>query len=1202
MASHLTARVAWHDDGWNGRICQKPDCNIYCVGPKSFPGDVIAKERNLTVERELAGKKISDVSPDQLPPCIYSANAFGEDSIVGYSNPPAFFYGGAARTEWPIPRSTVCVWPYTAMYGEDAYDETGRTDNDRRSQNAEAFFKEIEPGRSLIFYYANYSNPLSEEDSPRYALVGVSRVASVGERLSYQGASEKIRERYANGMIWARNVSSRYPEEGLRLPYHIYRDDPEALARFALTPENPQTCKYGALALDDDEAIGLLEQFLGAVRALRDMDDASEDWPQRETWLLQRIAELWEKRGLYPGLLNVMQHLKAETSIQAARPLLDTGRGKEVYDLFFGAIEGTRDAAILGLIGEPLKRLSRQWKLRSPSERTLLKDVLPRFNLVPEQIERIVSLDPTGRAAHSLSATAEAIAKNPYLICESYVGDAPDERIPWSTIDRGVHPSPELGGAPLAEIELDDARRFRALCVEQLRAEPNHTFRSADSILSEVNGRLKKLPETKQATFNARYFEVDSEILSEAIELREEDGRLWLYLKDVHEDERKVEAELRKLAKRPDISLPRPFDIADWKKEIAAPTSPLMGKAKKEYAAAVAAQAEACAAIFRRPLAVVTGGAGTGKTTVICAIIRAIRQTEGDGAIITVLAPTGKASDRVREKLQEADVRGVMTSTVHSHLAKNAWLNENLTIKRSRGKATGEGTLIVDEASMLDLGLMAALMRAIDWSRIRRLILVGDRNQLPPIGRGRVFADTIQWLDETLEGAGIARLGHNLRQMENKVDGRGTAILGVADLFVEKDPNDEDAATSIDEEALVAKIHKGGDVDADLKVVFWSDPVALSGLLVRTIESEMAAATKESLDPVIPYTLWRAAFDWKPERYQVLTPHRSDLHGVDALNEAIQARISDELIRKVGTLDGITLFDKVIQLRNRTKSSPIWAYNFDTKKSEQVEIFNGEIGFVQKHPFDKTMPRFLKRFQVRFARKTNLGVGYGRELSARGGSESVNDNLELAYAISVHKAQGSEFNNTYVIVPRSKARALSRELVYTALTRAKEHCTLLIEGDVGTLLAARRRENSQTGQINSSLFEEHFRSVPDELVRRSEWYEEGKIHEALGGQMVRSKSELIIANMLHERGVPFLYEKLCRVGDGTMYLPDFTISWRGETWFWEHWGRMDLPEYKKKRDEKVAWYNHNFSGRLLETFEGKTLSADAAALISKTFV
>ncbi|MCY4338500.1 MAG: AAA family ATPase [Gammaproteobacteria bacterium] len=1204
MTVHITARLAWHDDGWNGRVCKKPECNSYCTGRQSYPGDVIARERKLHIERPNAGKPLTELSDLNLPPCVYSINAFGPDSIKGYSNPPDFFREGARRTEWDIPPSTVCVWPYEDMYGENVYDESGRLNNDQRSANADETFGKLENNKSLIFYYANYSNPFSEEDSLRYVLIGVSRIKEVGNRLVYDGVSDYIREHFAGGMIWARNISSHYPEEGLRLPYHRYRDDPETLARFAVFPENPRTCKYGGRLISDDDAIGILEQILSSIHELRNIRDDSENWDERERWILGHVADLWSKRGLYPGLLAVMRLLRADRAIAPARKLAEAGKSKEAHELFFSAIDKQIETTELGLTDKELEKIIRQWKLKPEPVRALLRDILCRIDLDLVQIERIVSEDIDQRETHGLQNDVAELIENPYLLCECYVGDNPDDTIPWSTVDRGVLPSPELGGEHLAGMEFNDARRLRALCVEQLKCEPNQTFRAADSVLSEVNARIAKLPDWKSKPFTERYFEVDRDTLEQTLMLRLEDNRLWLYLRRVFNDERDIEDELAKLASRPELALNRPFTKQDWCDVILERKSNLFFKAKETYMEIVAEQASLCETIFKRPLAVITGAAGTGKTTVICAIIHAVRQTEGDGVPITVMAPTGKASDRVRAKLHERDIERVDISTIHSFLAKAGWLNKNLTFKQSGGKLAANGTIIVDEGSMLDVGLMASLVRAVEWRQVRRFILVGDPNQLPPIGRGRVFADVIEWLSSKQLNS-IARLNKNLRQMENEVEKKGTAIPQLANLFAIADAKNCSQATSSKAEKLLTQIHKGGDVDADLRVIYWDDPPNLADQLIRSIENEMETHTNLAPDPDKPYDLWRRAFEQGPEHYQVLTPHRAELHGVEALNEAVQNRIARGLINSYGSLDGITLFDKVIQYRNRPQSNAISAYNFKTRKSERVEIFNGEIGFVEKHGYDRNQKRRrLKRFQVKFARKDHLAVGYGQDLPSSGNrsvNENVEENLELAYAISIHKAQGSEFNHTYVLVPKSTGRMLSSELIYTALTRATEHCTLFIQGDVSTLLSARRPENAQLSLINSSLFDGFFRAVPDELIRRKDWYEEGKIHKALTGDMVRSKSEVIIANLLHDRNIPFEYETLLKAPDGTMYLPDFSVTWNGELWFWEHWGMMSSECYEKHRAIKVDWYRKHFPGRLLETFESKTLSQDAVDLITANF-
>ena len=103
---------------------------------------------------------------------------------------------------------------------------------------------------------------------------------------------------------------------------------------------------------------------------------------------------------------------------------------------------------------------------------------------------------------------------------------------------------------------------------------------------------------------------------------------------------------------------------------------------------------------------------------------------------------------------------------------------------------------------MLDLDLMAAFIRAIDWRAVRRLVLVGDPNQLPPIGRGRVFADTIEWLSNK-PSPGVAKLEHNLRQLENEVAGSGTAILRLANLFIAQSARGNGEATAPDAEELL---------------------------------------------------------------------------------------------------------------------------------------------------------------------------------------------------------------------------------------------------------------------------------------------------------------------------------------------------------------------------------------------------------------
>lgn len=1206
MPTHITARLAWHNDGWNGAVCSNPERNTYCVGCKSFPGDVIARERDLALENRYAGLSGKELK-DYVPPCNYSYNAFGVAEAPAASNPPDFFYGGATRRSWTLKPATVCAWPFEAMYSDEVK-ASGRLDNDARHALTLKFFQPIidDCPNNLVFYYVNYSNPLSEEDNPRYVFVGVSRITEVGEELFYENVTPKVAADFAGGMVWARDITAAYPDEGVRLPYHRYINDPGTLARIAVFPENPILCKYGSKHLTDDDAIGILEQFLAKVRLLKEMGDETENWGVREAWLLNAIAKLWTHRGLYPGLLKVLEAIGAPTLIDRVKSVCIREGHERAHACLFDFLDGEKTNFLTDSMTEAERdKLGRAWRLQDDDAQILFRDVFPRFALDADVMRAIAS---TGKD-RALDASAQQIAKNPYIICEMFCGSDASDRIPWGTIDRGVLPWPDLGGKPLAEMEFNDARRFRALCVEHVRQEPKHTFRLASDLIVEIATRMARLPAWKQAQFTEQYFKADAKFLSEALTLRTTDAGRLVYLKGAFEDERSVESTLQEMASRPDIDLRRPIMATDWLAWIQKPASLLALEGGEAYQAATREQADICQAMFRRPLAVVTGPAGTGKTTVIEALVRAVRRSEGDGASILVLAPTGKAADRAREVFQNAGLQGVPTVTVHSFLASGGWLNANLTFKRQGGKRAAVGTLILDEASMLDLELAAALMRAVDWQSVRRLILVGDAGQLPPIGRGRLLADVIGWLERS-RSESLGRLKLNLRQLLNKLQGQGSSIVELSQLFIlddsDKSEDSRDASTTVEQEELIQRIHAGGAVDRDLDVVYWNEPEELATALIAAVEAKMSGG--QPIEEGRAYKLWRERLSEDPTRYQILTPHRGELHGVEALNEACQNHIAEFVLGRLGAVGGITLSDKVIQIRNRPKSNQIWAYRAATKENIQVEVFNGEIGIVEVLGLDQGLwkrlktgygPR-LKRFAVKFTRKPGLAVNYGNNVPHPGKytlNEKVEENLELAYAVSIHKAQGSEFEHTFVVIPSCKARPVSAELVYTALTRASRHCTLFIERDVTSLLDARRRENAQTPQINSSLFD-RLHIVKSALTDRRGWYEAGKIHESLSGDMLRSKSEVIIANLLHDRDVPFHYELPLFAGDGTLCLPDFTLSVRGLTYYWEHLGMLDTATYAEGWSKKKAWYDRWFPGQLITTEEGPQLSRAAAELLA----
>ena len=130
--------------------------STYCVGARSYPGDVIARERDLGAERKCAGCSGDSLPNGYVPPCCYSYNAFGLTEAAARSNPPDFFYGGAETRDWTLPAATVCVWPYEAMYAEEVKAK-GYLDNDTRRALTLKFFQPIaeDCGRNLIDSGAN---------------------------------------------------------------------------------------------------------------------------------------------------------------------------------------------------------------------------------------------------------------------------------------------------------------------------------------------------------------------------------------------------------------------------------------------------------------------------------------------------------------------------------------------------------------------------------------------------------------------------------------------------------------------------------------------------------------------------------------------------------------------------------------------------------------------------------------------------------------------------------------------------------------------------------------------------------------------------------------------------------------------------------------------------------------------------------------
>lgn len=1205
MTKHMSIRLAWHNNGWNGHICEKPSENTYCIGPHSYPGSLINENRDIDYEQAHAGEPVCN-HPCKIA-CGLSVNAFGKDSIVTSIEPPGFWNEDGDPIKLTLPPYTACTWCYEEMYGPKVKNNDGHFDYEKRFNFAKSYFDQFEENKSLVFYCSGFSNPFSEEDANCYVVIGISRIKKIDDFYFYENTTEEIKKRYAGGFAWQKPITSNYPDEGFRIPYWKYMNNREVISRLVIKPANTTAFKYGSRTVSNDDAIEIVNRLIEVVDILIEIDDKTENWELRKNWLNNLLNELWKSRGPFPGLGSVLSYLKMDSLIQKYVTLTTDEEMKNFHSEVISFLENKQDK-VYGIDIPNCKNIRREYQLLEDYEQKLLLEILPRFDLSFEQIKRIISEE---RSNYSITSTLKEIAENPYIICEEYIGLDSDDSIPFYKIDNGVITSPEYGINDL--LDAGSTERLRALCVDELNKIAAHSFGKADSLINFINSRLDRMPEWKRYSYKLKNLYIDKDIFENALFIKETNNKdLYIYLKSVYEDERTIESTFKKLAERPDIPITITISKDKFKEGLRIPNSKVTETVLTKYEEILEKQAETCMQIFRKPICVLSGAAGTGKTTVIKTIVNNIKRVHGQGVGILLLAPTGKASERIKNQT------GEKSATIHSYLASNGWINENFTLKRIGGK-TGQdlNTLIIDECSMIDLNLFATLIRAINWNSIQRLILVGDPNQLPPIGRGKVFSDTISWLKKEYP-LNIGILTENIRQLVNQVEGNGEGILDLADIFIQEKQKSDDInivnQLKIDKEKLFARIleNGNGDIDKDLSVYFWREQKDLEETLKKVLIKDMEERTglkdyKNNDD------LWRTALKDEnnisnPDLIQLISPYKGEFYGTDSLNMFMQSEFNSYWNKRFN-INGITYFDKVIQFRNRPKSDMAYAYNFDTRSNEQKEIFNGEMGIVYEHALDKKgdmRKNNIERIQVCFSSKSrkNLRYNYGKNLGKDSegkwiSEQKIEENLELAYAISVHKSQGSEFDNVYIVIPKRDSHLLSMELLYTAITRAQKKVTLFLQEDIGTLTTLGHIEKSAVQRINSSVFD--FNPLPNEIlyINVLNWHEDGKKLATLSEYFVRSKSEVIITNILVSENIPFEYEKPLYGPDGTMYLPDFTITFRGEEYYWEHVGMLNNPGYKTHWEKKQKWYETNFSGKLITTYEDKDLSKIAKEIIDQ---
>ena len=394
-----------------------------------------------------------------------------------------------------------------------------------------------------------------------------------------------------------------------------------------------------------------------------------------------------------------------------------------------------------------------------------------------------------------------------------------------------------------------------------------------------------------------------------------------------------------------------------------------------------ALQQQAVLECVKNGVMILTGGPGTGKTTTINTVIRYF---EAEGMDLLLAAPTGRAAKRMTE------ATGYEARTIHRLLELSGIPEENgsggLSMNRARFERNADNPLeadvvIVDEMSMVDIQLFQSLLKAV--SPGTRLVLVGDVNQLPSVGPGQVLRDLIE-----SQAFPVVELKKIFRQ------------AGESDIVVN-----------------AHRINEGKEIALDNKS---RDFFFLQRDNVQVIYKHMILLIREKL----PGYVHAGPFD-----IQVLTPMRKGNLGAETLNGILQAYLNPKTDSKKEYQSPDTLFregDKVMQTKNNYQLEWEVVSRYGIPVDHGVGIFNGDMGVVRQiDPFARTMT-------VEFDEQRR--VTYSFEQTAE---------LELAYAITIHKSQGSEYPAVIMPLLGGPKMLFNRNLLYTGVTRARDCVTIL---------------------------------------------------------------------------------------------------------------------------------------------------------------
>ena len=562
------------------------------------------------------------------------------------------------------------------------------------------------------------------------------------------------------------------------------------------------------------------------------------------------------------------------------------------------------------------------------------------------------------------------------------------ESNPYQLIDDLTHVGFRIADDIARHSGLDEASPFRiqsGLHYAMMQAlESGHIFLPTSSLLAYAV-RLLELPEEVIAQ------QIEDLQYDKRFVFRQVAGVPVVYLASYYYMEASVAVMLR------DLSASFPIDAVVLERQ-------LQNIEKKSKMELDPHQKDAVRSAILNGLTVITGGPGTGKTTIISCILQYF---EGQEMQVELAAPTGRAAKRITEATHRP------AKTIHRLLEymgspeDDEKREESLHFTRNESNPLEADVVIVDEVSMVDLPLMYALLKAIIPGT--RLILVGDANQLPSVGPGNVLKDIIR------SGViGVTALTHIYRQEE----GSDIAINA-------------------------HRINQGETIDPHAK--------SRDFLFIRRAEpGQVADAAVRLVKTTLPDYLGIGSGD-----VQVIAPMRKGALGVENLNRLLQQALNPSAEGKKEKTFAKGVFrqgDKVMQIKNNYQKE--WVSFQDGQRRSGSGVFNGDIGTILDIRF------FTEELLIRFDDEREATYLFAEI-----------DELELAYAVTVHKAQGSEYPAVVLPLLNIPAPLMTRPLIYTAVTRARDCVCIVGSPDTFQRMVDNNTEQRRYSSLHLQLTE-----------------------------------------------------------------------------------------------------------------------------------